>query len=183
MMTDRSRPHPHPASDAPGQTGVVSASPSVVVTASSPAVAARMARQRRRDTVPEVELRRRLHAAGLRFRVDAPLPGLARRRADVLFTRARIAVFVDGCFWHGCPVHGTLPVANGAWWADKLAGNVARDRATDAHLEALGWSVVRFWEHDDPDIAAAVVRRAWSERVGDVAGEPARTPFREGLTP
>lgn len=124
-----------------------------------------MSRQRRRDTTPEVKLRRRLHALGLRFRVDAPLPGLARRRADVLFTRARIAVFVDGCFWHGCPTHGTLPKANAAWWTDKLARNMARDRATDAHLKALGWSSLRFWEHDDPDTAAEAVRRVWAERV------------------
>lgn len=124
-----------------------------------------MSRQRRRDTAPEVELRRRLHAHGLRFRVDAPIPGLPRRRADVLLTRARIAVFVDGCFWHACPVHGTSPVANSVWWADKLATNVARDRATDAHLTELGWLVLRFWEHDDPDVAAESIVRAWAMRV------------------
>src|SRR4051812_22101064 len=98
---------------------------------SSPAVSARMSRQRRRDTAPEIALRRLLHARGLRFRVDAkPLAGL-RRRADIVFTRARVAVFVDGCFWHGCPVHGTLPVANRQWWAAKLDANAARDRNTD----------------------------------------------------
>lgn len=142
-----------------------------------------MSRQRQRDTVPEVEIRRRLHAAGLRFRVDAPLPGLGRRRADVLLTRARVAVFVDGCFWHSCPVHGTLPVTNAEWWADKLAKNVARDRATDAHLEGLGWSVLRFWEHDDPDGAAHRIERAWSERVSDVRRLTARPTPRTVPTP
>lgn len=124
-----------------------------------------MSRQRRRDTAPEVELRRRLHAQGLRFRVDAPIPGLPRRRADVLLTRARIAVFVDGCFWHACPVHGTSPVANSGWWADKLATNVARDRATDAFLVDNGWLALRFWEHDDLERAAAAVMHTWSQRV------------------
>ncbi len=92
-------------------------------------------------------------------------------------------MFVDGCFWHGCPVHGTLPVANGVWWADKLAGNVARDRATDAHLEALGWAVMRFWEHDDAGTAAATVSRTWSERVGDLAASGRRRPSGASLTP
>lgn len=78
--------------------------------------------------------------------MDAPLPGMPRRRADILFTRRRVAIFVDGCFWHSCPTHGTKPSTNAEWWTDKLAVNVARDRETDAYLEAIGWSVVRVWE-------------------------------------
>lgn len=109
----------------------------------------RMSHQRTRDTEPEMLLRRELHRRGLRYRVDAALPGLPRRRADVLFTRARVAVFVDGCFWHGCPEHNTAPTSNGAWWADKLARNIERDRETDAHLRSLGWTVLRVWEHED----------------------------------
>lgn len=100
----------------------------------------------------------------MRFRVDHALPGLPRRRADIVFPRARIAVFVDGCFWHACPVHGTTPQANEAWWAAKLARNVARDRATDEHLESLGWLAVRVWEHADMPAAAAQIRDAWMAR-------------------
>lgn len=108
-----------------------------------------MARQRRRDTAPETALRRSLHSRGFRFRVDHPLPGLPRRRADIVFTRVRLAVFVDGCFWHACPEHGTTPRTRHAWWAEKLGRNVVRDRDTDARLHATGWTVLRFWEHDD----------------------------------
>ncbi|MCR5976558.1 DNA mismatch endonuclease Vsr [Gordonia jinghuaiqii] len=109
----------------------------------------RMSRQRTRDTEPEMLLRRELHRRGLRYRVDAPLPGLPRRRADILFTRAKLAVFVDGCFWHGCPEHKTAPTNNGAWWAAKLARNIERDRVTDTHLRSHGWTVLRVWEHED----------------------------------
>ncbi|WP_115921789.1 very short patch repair endonuclease [Calidifontibacter indicus] len=122
-------------------------------------VSKRMSRQARRDTVPELRLRRRLHADGLRYRVDAPLPGMPRRRADILFPRARVAVFVDGCFWHACTEHGSLPKTNTEWWRTKLAQNVARDRQTDEHLEALGWTVVRIRECTDLDAATAEVER------------------------
>lgn len=125
-----------------------------MVTPRDTATRARMRRQGRRDTKPELALRRELHARGKRFFVDrAPLKGL-RRRADLVFPRRRVAVYVDGCFWHFCPVHGTAPKNNAAWWADKLAGNVARDRDTDARLRKAGWSVVRVWEHEDPVAAA-----------------------------
>ena len=121
-----------------------------------------MQRQPRRDTAPEVALRRLLHRRGLRYRVDAaPLGGL-RRKADVVFLRERVAVYVDGCFWHACPQHATLPKANRSWWSDKLAGNVRRDRDTDERLERAGWAVVRVWAHEDAAEAAdrieAVVR-------------------------
>lgn len=122
------------------------------------ATSRRMARQRTRDTGPEMLLRRELHRRGLRYRVDAPVPGMPRRRADILFTRAKVAVFVDGCFWHGCPEHKTAPANNGEWWTAKLARNVERDRETDAHLTSLGWTVVRIWEHEDMKQAAADIR-------------------------
>ncbi len=135
---------------------------------SSPSVSARMARQGRRDTAPELMLRRALHRRGLRYRVDAPLPGMPRRRADLLFTRARLAVFVDGCFWHACPVHATHPASNPHWWRAKLEANVARDRDTDARLLAAGWSVLRFWEHADMEAAADLVAETWRERNSHV---------------
>ena len=115
---------------------------------------ARLSKQKRRDTKPEVALRRALHRRGLRYFVDrAPLKGM-RRRADLVFPRRKVAVYVDGCFWHSCPVHATKPRNNAQWWADKLAANVARDRDTDEKLLAEGWRVVRIWEHEDPAEAA-----------------------------
>ena len=113
-----------------------------------------MQAQGRRDTKPELALRRELHRRGRRFFVDrAPLKGL-RRRADLVFPRRRVAVYVDGCFWHSCPVHGTRPKNNAEWWASKLAGNVVRDRDTDTRLGGAGWVVVRVWEHEETAAAA-----------------------------
>jgi DNA mismatch endonuclease (patch repair protein) len=114
----------------------------------------------RRDTACELLLRRRLHALGLRYRVNYPVPGNRRRTIDVAFPAARVAVFVDGCFWHGCPEHGTQPRANSAWWTTKLAANRARDADTTALLAEAGWAVLRFWEHAEPGEAAAVVAEA-----------------------
>jgi DNA mismatch endonuclease, patch repair protein len=128
--------------------------------ASSAGVAARMSKQARAHTEPEVTLRRLLHAAGLRYRVGLAVPGMQRRTIDVAFTRAKVAVFVDGCFWHSCPEHATFPAANKDWWAEKLAGNTARDAATTAHLESLGWRVIRVWEHESMAEVAARVRAA-----------------------
>lgn len=122
------------------------------------AIRSRMSRQRRRDTEPEVALRRLLHSRGYRFLVDAPLPGLPRRRADLLFTRRKLAVFVDGCFWHGCPLHATRPANNGDWWAVKLDRNIERDRETDRHLTEIGWKVLRIWEHTSAVEAAQLVQ-------------------------
>ncbi len=125
-----------------------------------------MAKQVRRDTKPEVELRRLLHAAGLRYRVDyRPLPEL-RRKADIVFRGAKLAVFVHGCFWHRCPVHATSPKANAQWWDEKLSRNVARDRDTRAALEAAGWAVIELWEHESPDIGAQRVIKALADRRG-----------------
>lgn len=113
-----------------------------------------MERQARRDTKPELELRGAVWRLGLRYRVDiAPIPG--RRRADLVFTRAKVAVYLDGCFWHSCPSHATIPKANREWWVEKLKTNVRRDRDTDRRLAEAGWTIVRVWEHEAPDVAAA----------------------------
>ena len=125
-----------------------------------------MTSTRRRDTPGEVALRSRLHARGLRYRVDTTvLPGL-RRRADVVFRKERVAVFVDGCFWHGCPEHGTWPKKNAEWWREKIEANVARDRDTDARLEQEGWVVVRVWAHESPEEAADFVEQLVRRRRG-----------------
>lgn len=114
-----------------------------------------MLANRRNDTGPEMRVRRLLHAAGLRYRIDyAPDRRNLRRRADIVFTRRRIAVFIDGCYWHGCPEHFVPPKANARYWAGKIAGNIARDRDTDERLRSLGWVVLRFWEHDEPSLVA-----------------------------
>ena len=107
-----------------------------------------------RDTKPELALRSAVHALGLRYRVGTkPLAGV-RRTADLVFPTVRVAVFLDGCFWHGCPQHHTVATANAKFWADKVSGNRTRDRDTDARLEAAGWVSVRVWEHEDPADAA-----------------------------
>jgi len=140
---------------------VVSASPSPRDLSTS----IRMSRQRRRDTTPELELRRILHAAGYRFRLNVCVPGMRRRTIDVAFTRVKVAVFIDGCFWHVCPEHATWPRSNAIWWREKLEGNVARDRETDARLSELGWEVVRIWEHEDPRAAAVRVEEVVRQRA------------------
>lgn len=119
----------------------------------------RMSAQRSSDTAPEVAIRRLLHARGLRYRVNRPLPGLPRRRADLTFSAVRVAVFVDGCFWHGCPTHGNIPRTNINYWAPKIARNVARDADTDHHLSSNGWTVVRIWEHESAEEAASRIER------------------------
>jgi DNA mismatch endonuclease (patch repair protein) len=119
-------------------------------------VSARMSRHPRRDTGPELAIRRALHSAGLRYRLQVPVPGRPRRTIDIAFPRQRLAVFVDGCFWHACSEHRSDPVANSAFWRAKLDGNVARDAETDALLLSAGWHSVRIWEHEP--VAAAVER-------------------------
>jgi DNA mismatch endonuclease (patch repair protein) len=122
----------------------------------------------RRDTKPEIALRRELHARGLRFRKEyRALPG----RPDVVFTRARLVVFVDGCFWHRCPEHATFPKTNAAWWAAKLEANVARDRRQDQQLVDDGWTVVRVWEHEAVNASCDRIEATWRSLLG----EPPRT--------
>lgn len=121
---------------------------------SSGAVSERMSRVRNRDTAAELALRRELHRRGLRYRVNLRLPEAGRTRPDIVFTRKKIAIFVDGCFWHRCPEHATSPKSNREWWRDKLDANVRRDRENDVRLRKAGWTVIRVWEHETPDDAA-----------------------------
>jgi DNA mismatch endonuclease (patch repair protein) len=117
--------------------------------ASSPGARATMVANRRRDTAPELRLRSELHRRGLRYKVDAaPTVGI-RRRADLVFSAARVAVFVHGCFWHGCPIHYVAPRTNAEFWREKLRANRARDADTNARLLAAGWIAFVVWEHDD----------------------------------
>lgn len=132
-----------------------------------------MTRVRSRGTRGELELRRALHHAGLRYRVQYPVPGRPRRTIDIAFTRARVAVFVDGCFWHGCPLHGTQAKTNAEWWRDKIDRNRRRDADTDEHLTALGWTVIRIWEHVDATEAATMVETSLARRLVPGSGRTA----------
>jgi len=122
----------------------------------------------KRDTKPELRLRSALHAGGLRFRKDYPIEvdGL-RVRADVVFTRQRIAVFVDGCYWHSCPDHGTSPRSNTEYWSQKLRRNRQRDDRVNRTLTEAGWLVVRLWEHVVTEDAVSRVCQACSSRSSD----------------
>jgi DNA mismatch endonuclease (patch repair protein) len=132
-----------------------------VPVASSVGVARSMRGNRRRDTSPERRLRSALHRRGWRFRVDLPvLIESKRARPDLAFTRKRVAVFVDGCFWHCCPEHGRPPLSNTAYWGPKLARNAQRDQLDTERLQAAGWWVVRVWEHVPLEDAVATVERA-----------------------
>lgn len=127
--------------------------------ASSEAALKRMRNQRQEDTSPELALRRAVWRLGLRYRVHvAPLGG--RRKADIVFPVEKLAVYMDGCYWHGCPLHGTLPKSNRDWWVAKLEANRLRDRDTDRALMSAGWAVMRFWEHEDPTEAADQIARS-----------------------
>jgi DNA mismatch endonuclease (patch repair protein) len=139
--------------------------------ASSEGVRRSMQSNRPRDTRPEVALRSALHAAGLRFRKHyRPVKG-SRCEVDVAFTRWKVAVQFDGCFWHGCPQHATRPATNEAWWAAKLDANIARDRRNDELLTHAGWKVLRFWEHEQVDHIVATVREAvTSEKLAEQRG-------------
>jgi DNA mismatch endonuclease (patch repair protein) len=115
-----------------------------------------MARVRRRDTGPELMLRRALHAAGLRFRVDRKIEGV---RADVVFPTERTAIFIDGCFWHGCPIHATRPKSNTGYWLPKLEENRKRDLRQTERLTSEGWAVIRLWEHECCPPASDLIER------------------------
>jgi DNA mismatch endonuclease (patch repair protein) len=113
-----------------------------------------MKRVRQRDTTPELALRRKLFALGLRYRLHRLVVPGVRRRPDIVFGQERVAIFIDGCFWHGCPQHGTMAKANRAFWQRKIAENKRRDSDTDARLRQSGWLVLRVWEHEPADEAA-----------------------------
>jgi DNA mismatch endonuclease (patch repair protein) len=139
--------------------------------ASSAARRRNMQAIRNRDTGPELLVRRLLHARGLRYRVAArPLPDL-RRTADIVFGPARVAVFLDGCYWHGCPEHYVPPKTNPGYWSDKVARNRARDRDTDEALRDAGWTVLRFWAHESPEECAAKIETVVSELRGKAAAK------------
>jgi DNA mismatch endonuclease (patch repair protein) len=139
--------------------------------ATSPEVSERMKRVKVRDTKPEVELRQHLRLLGMTgYRVDRPLPAElgVRRKADVTFVGARVAVFVDGCYWHGCPEHFRPSGKNEAWWRAKIERTRARDAETSRLLQSIGWLVVRVWEHERPQDAAedvAAIVRAQARRA------------------
>lgn len=149
---------------------------SVTPPASSPTVRRRMQATRRKDTPPELAVRRLLHAMGLRYRVDARPSSTSRRRADVVFRRAKVALFVDGCFWHGSPEHDTWPQTNRSFWRTKIMENIARDRDTDAQLKNSGWEVIRVWEHDDSASAANAVARTVRLRLRSASDPRRGTP-------
>ena len=141
--------------------------PGLTPKASSVDALKRMTSQRQRDTIPEVKLRSALHRMGFRFRVDVvPIAGI-KSRADIVFSRIKVAVFVDGCFWHCCPEHGTFPKQNAEWWRNKLASNVSRDLRTNKYLAREGWKVLRIWEHEDPEEAANRVAEVLDQRYSE----------------
>lgn len=141
---------------------------------SSPETSHRMAKVRQKGTDAEIALRRELYRIGLRYRVDYAVLKKPRRVADVAFPGLRIAIFVDGCFWHGCPEHATWPKSNAEFWRQKIEANRLRDADTNERLRALGWTVLRFWEHESPIGAAATVAetvaKARSKRRASLKG-------------
>lgn len=131
--------------------------------ASSFAVRRSMQGNRSRDTSPELAVRSLLHARGWRYRVSRrPVPAV-RRTADLVFGPAGVAVFIDGCFWHGCPEHFLPPKTNTAYWTEKIGRNRRRDADTDRALRDHGWLPLRFWEHEDPVAVAELVEQAVRE--------------------
>lgn len=135
-----------------------------------------MAAIRRADTKPEVALRSALHRAGARFRKDQRIDcGVEHPRPDIVFSRSKVAVFVDGCFWHSCPDHSRPPTTNTAYWEPKLLGNVERDRRNDRALEGAGWLVIRVWEHESVELAARRVLGA-IDRCARASGTPRAEP-------
>ncbi|MBK5994178.1 very short patch repair endonuclease [Streptomyces microflavus] len=138
--------------------------------ASSAARRRNMQAIRSRDTKPERLIRQLVHANGLRYRVATrPLPDL-RRTADLVFRPAKVAVFIDGCYWHGCPEHYVSPRTNPGYWSDKVARNMARDRDTDRRLQEAGWLVMRFWEHQDSDTCALTIVKTVRDRRRALSG-------------
>lgn len=122
----------------------------------------RLAGQMRTDTGPEVALRKELWSRGFRYSLHRPIRG-TRRTIDIALVKHRVAVFVDGCFWHGCPKHGSTPTNNAEWWIRKLEANRRRDVDTNRILKSQGWTVVRVWEHETVKTAANRIQRAVSK--------------------
>lgn len=131
---------------------------------SSPAATSMGKANRGRDTGPELRLRSTLHRRGLRFRVNRRPERGVRTTPDITFGPARVVVFLDGCFWHRCPIHGTEPKANGEWWSKKLDENVARDRRADEELARRDWRVIRVWAHEDVERVADMIEQAVRNR-------------------
>ncbi len=148
---------------------------------SSPDVTVRMARQPSRNTGPEMAVRQAVHAMGGRYRVHLPVPGMPRRTIDMAFLGPKVAVFIDGCFWHSCPQHGSRPNSNSELWQAKFERNVERDLDTTSRLEEQGWSVLRFWEHQSPaDVAEQVVAEVAKRRKRPAARRNATPPAGPG---
>jgi DNA mismatch endonuclease, patch repair protein len=136
---------------------------------SDAATALRMQTQRQRDTYCEVIVRRELYRLGMRYRIDCrPVPNVPRR-ADIVIRPAKVAVFIDGCFWHGCPLHWKPPNRNTVWWTKKIKDNARRDRETTKMLRKLGWLVIRVWEHEAPETVADQIFSAVCARRPGIA--------------
>lgn len=125
----------------------------------------RMKAAKSRDTAPEIALRMALYSLGLRYRIDTRPIKQLNRKADILFRLAKVVVFVDGCFWHGCPTHGTSAKANAEFWASKIKRNQERDLETTKLLRKAGWKVIRVWEHENPVRAAIKIRKIVDQRL------------------
>jgi len=132
---------------------------------SSNAAIKRMKAAKPKDTAPEKALRSALHKKGLRFRIDVKPIKKLNRKADILFRPSRVAVFVDGCFWHGCPIHGTQAKANAEFWAQKIKKNKKRDKDTVIRLKRAGWKVIRVWEHENPEEIAQEIYNIIMKRL------------------
>jgi DNA mismatch endonuclease (patch repair protein) len=136
----------------------------VSMTNASATTRKRMQAMRQRDTDCEVLIRRALLARGLRYRVNCRVSKMNKAQPDIVFSTAKVAIFIDGCYWHACSLHGTAPKNNAKWWADKFQANRTRDARADSMLRSEGWKVIRVWEHEDPSdvvhrIVAAIARQ------------------------
>ncbi len=133
---------------------------------SSDAARNRMKAVKQKDTLAEMRVRRLLHAMGLRYRVDHVVSRKPRRKADIAFLGPKVAVFIDGCYWHGCPKHGTSSKANAAFWKDKIETNKRRDADTNELLKKAGWVIIRAWEHEEPEkVASKIAKKVISRKM------------------
>lgn len=130
----------------------------------SGSASARMRNTKGRDNRREVSVRSLLYRAGVRFRLFYPVPGAPRRSVDIALVGPKVAIFLDGCFWHGCPIHRTTPKRNREWWVSKLERNVARDKETTALLQSQGWAVLRFWEHEPVEQVVTTIIDVWTNQ-------------------